>query len=87
MAEETEKKKEGAIGETPEIEKPPVSPPEIPTEMPEKTPLTPLAPALESLPEKLTETPPCQWFLGGTNFCNKIKRVMKCRGNVKKCPF
>ncbi len=83
MAEETEKKKEGAIRETPEIEKPPVSPPE----MPEKTPLTPPTPALETLPEKLTEEPPCQWFTNDMKFCDKIKKVVRCGGNVKKCPF
>ena len=87
MAEETEKKKAGAIEETPEIEKPPVSPPKTPTEMPEKTPLTPSEPVLETLPEKLTEEPPCQWFTNDMKFCEKIKKVVKCGGNVRKCPF
>ncbi len=87
MAEENEKKKEALAGETPEIEKPPVSLPKLPTEMPKKTPLTPPTLALETVPEKLTKEPPCQWFLSGTDFCNKIKKNVKCGGNVKKCPF
>ncbi len=29
----------------------------------------------------------CQWFLGETRFCDKIKKEVKCDGNVGKCPF
>ena len=33
------------------------------------------------------ENPLCQWFLSDNEFCDKIKKVVKCGGDVKKCPF
>ena len=29
----------------------------------------------------------CQWFLGEKAFCDKIKKGVRCDGNVKNCPF
>ncbi len=29
----------------------------------------------------------CQWFLGEKAFCDKIKKEVKCAGNVGQCPF
>ncbi len=83
MAEENVKKK-GAIGETPEIERPPVLKPEEPAETP--TPPTPPSPAFEESPAN-PEKSLCQWFLSDTNFCDKIKKNVRCDGNTSKCPF
>ncbi len=33
------------------------------------------------------ENHPCQWFLSDREFCDKVKKVVKCGGDVKKCPF
>ena len=101
MADEDEKKKEAAIEETPgktpqtpPIEKPPVltpevpgEKPEIPAELPEKGVTTPSEEVVRTLPEHLIEHPPCQWFMYDMKFCNKIKKCVKCGGNVRKCPF
>lgn len=29
----------------------------------------------------------CQWFTNDKKFCDKIKKVVGCEGDVKKCPF
>ncbi len=29
----------------------------------------------------------CQWFLGKASFCDKLKKEVRCDGNVVKCPF
>jgi hypothetical protein len=29
----------------------------------------------------------CQWFLLEKKYCDKIKKEMRCDGNVKNCPF
>lgn len=54
-------------------ETPPVSPPAT------------IYPGIAGKPEP--ENPPCQWFLSDNEFCDKIKKVVKCGGDVKKCPF
>jgi hypothetical protein len=82
MAEENEKKENRLVQETPEVEKPDVLSPETRT----GTPPTPPSPAFERLTEK-PETPPCQWFMNDMNFCEKIKKNVRCGGNVRKCPF
>ncbi|NIO22914.1 MAG: hypothetical protein GTN38_02705 [Candidatus Aenigmarchaeota archaeon] len=87
MAEEIQKKKEGAIGETPDIEKPPALSPETSDEKMEKTPPTPPSPALESPPDNPTRKPPCQWFMDGSDYCEKIKKSVRCGGDVSRCPF
>ncbi len=29
----------------------------------------------------------CQWFMSDMKFCDKVKKYVKCDGNVRKCPF
>jgi len=29
----------------------------------------------------------CQWFLGENKFCDKVKKEVRCDGNVGNCPF
>jgi hypothetical protein len=82
MAEESEKKKEASIGETPEVEKPPVLAPET-----HVTPSTPPSPVFEKLTEKAEEKPSCQWFMNDMEFCDKIKKKVRCGGDIRKCPF
>jgi hypothetical protein len=52
-----------------------------------ETPPVSLPKTLSTGVAKETEKPPCQWFLGENDFCEKIKKNVKCGGNVKKCPF
>jgi hypothetical protein len=85
MAEENGKKEGKLIQETPEAEKPTVLSPETRTGMPGAPPTAP-SPVPEKLPEK-PEIPPCQWFIKKRNFCDKIKKCVRCGGDVSKCPF
>lgn len=87
MAEESEKKKARSIEETPEIERPTTLSPETAIETPGETPPTPPTPVLESPLGKPEEKPPCQWFMNDNDFCDKIKKIVKCKGDVKNCPF
>lgn len=86
MAEEDEKKKIVTVEETPKIERPPIVSKETPTKMPETPPIS-SPPVLESLPEKIVEEPSCQWFMNDMNFCDKTKKIVKCKGDVSNCPF
>jgi hypothetical protein len=40
-----------------------------------------------SQPIKEAEENACQWFLGEKAFCDKIKKNVRCDGNVRNCPF
>jgi|GEM_PF-2122664 len=74
-----EEKKEGKlVQETPEMEKPPVLSPETRMETPPEAP----APVFKEMPENT-----CQWFMDGREFCDKIKKGVRCGGDVRKCPF
>jgi hypothetical protein len=86
MAEENEKKEGKLIHETPEVEKPPVLSPETHKAMPGAPPTAP-SPVLEKLPEKYEEKRACQWFIKRRKFCDKIKKNVRCGGDVGKCPF
>jgi hypothetical protein len=49
----------------------------------------PGANAQANLPDSavnLTESA-CQWFLLEKKFCDKIKKEVRCDGNVGNCPF
>jgi hypothetical protein len=48
----------------------------------------PKVPAVTLSPEIASQTEnQCQWFLGENTFCDKIKKNVRCDGNVKRCPF
>lgn len=29
----------------------------------------------------------CQWFMNDISFCDKVKKAVRCDGNVGNCPF
>lgn len=48
-----------------------------------KTP--PITPNPDLFPDKTMTA--CQWFIDENRFCDKIKKDVRCDGNIKKCPF
>ena len=59
---------------------------------PETRPANVTSPAPSAQADSHPETAPlsenaCQWFLIERKFCDKIKKEMRCDGNVKNCPF
>jgi len=57
------------------------------TDTKDKTP--PVSPPVTFHPDVAGESgePPCQWFMKGKKFCDKIKKTVRCEGNVSRCPF
>jgi hypothetical protein len=43
------------------------------------------APVLKVEPDEIAAS--CQWFLVDNNICDKVKKNMKCKGDVNICPL
>jgi len=51
-----------------------------------KTATPPMVPPVVANSEASGQTS-CQWFLDEKAFCDKIKKGVRCDGDVRKCPF
>ncbi|MCK5020405.1 MAG: hypothetical protein KAS32_25440 [Candidatus Peribacteraceae bacterium] len=55
------------------------------TGVPDPSQIESPGPVIEPLPPKPEDVVSCQWYLGETNFCDKIKKSVHCSGDTKHC--